>query len=351
MKDERITYVDAMRGLAMVMVVISHCCDGCFSYKPIYNTIINHALQIPLFFFISGFFAPRLTQHNFLTATSEKLRYLVVPALLMLGLFCWIFGIDFIEAMFMSMKDGYWFTLVLFGYIVIFYTADNLVHALRLSGKGSAVFHLLVALTVSYIALGSDRFDYSYPILSLLSIKEYFSYSYFILGMLMFKHRKPIFNLLNNNNIIGGCILLTIIFQTAMTLYGTQTLGYGAGLAILCLRTVELTIIWFIFHKYSTLCATSRFGNILSLIGRRSLDVYFIHYFFLPSHLQTWGAYFAEINAPFIAYLCAIILSIPLIAASLGTGCILRLSPFTGELLLGVKRINAKQIQSANEQS
>lgn len=348
-KNERITYIDAMRGLAMLMVVVSHCCDGCFFYQPIYNTLINHALQIPLFFFISGFFVSRLTQRNFLNTMAERFRHLVIPALLMLGFFCWVFSKDYTEALFLSMKMGYWFTLVLFGYITLYLIIDKTAHKLRLSALSATIFHVIVALGISYASLASDRFDESYHVLSLLSIKEYFSYFYLMIGALMFKHRAMLCNALNNSNIIGGGIVLSVILQTSMTLYGTAYLGYGAGLTILCLRTVELTIIWALFHKYSALSTTSRFGHILSFIGQRSLDVYFIHYFFLPSHLQSWGIYFAEINAPFIAYLCAIALSIPLIAASLGVGSILRLSPFTTELFLGVKRIRNKQIQPANE--
>lgn len=59
MSTQRIQYVDAMRGLAMVMVVISHIFVLCLNYVPIYNELISIQFQIPLFFFISGFFAKK----------------------------------------------------------------------------------------------------------------------------------------------------------------------------------------------------------------------------------------------------------------------------------------------------
>lgn len=99
---------------------------------------------------------------------------------------------------------------------------------------------------------------------------------------------------------------------------------------------IPLLIIWILFSKYTFLSKSSTIGRFFSLVGRRSLDVYFIHYFFLPN-LHVWGDYFEMMNIPLIEYLFALTLSIPIIYVSLGIGCVLRLSPLTTSFLLGGK--------------
>ncbi len=125
-----------------------------------------------------------------------------------------------------------------------------------------------------------------------------------------------------------------IVLQIFAALYGVDWMRFGCGIYNLVMHTASLLIVWVLFHKYPVLSTSSKMGRFLSLIGRRSIDVYFIHYFFLPD-LHIWGDYFMSIDAQLIEYLCAVILSIPLIYISIGIGCNLRLSPITARLFLG----------------
>ena len=57
---KRIEYIDAMRGMAMFMVIVYHISFGCFHSENIITKIVNVQLELPLFFFISGFFANKI---------------------------------------------------------------------------------------------------------------------------------------------------------------------------------------------------------------------------------------------------------------------------------------------------
>lgn len=72
---ERIGYVDAMRGLAMLMVVVGHCCIGSFGNHPIFDIYVNQAVQIPLFFLISGFFAPMMLKRPLTNTVMSKFDF------------------------------------------------------------------------------------------------------------------------------------------------------------------------------------------------------------------------------------------------------------------------------------
>ena len=332
---ERIEYVDAMRGLAMMMVVVSHVCTGSFGNHPIFDTYINQAVQIPLFFLISGFFAPMMLRKPFAKIVTDKFMRLVVPAIVMLGLWCFLFDRNFIGGLYASMKYGYWFTWVLFVFIFIYIGTEKAMIWLRWPDKWKAWTHLVVGLVVSYLAVVVRNYYSGCGIIGLLSIVEYYTYFYFVAGALLFARRETLLTALTNKNLMGGVIVVYICLQIYAALYGIIWLRSAGVIYNIMMHTASLLIIWVLFHKYTALITTSTIGKFLSLVGRRSLDIYLIHYFFLPD-LHVWGDYFLAIDVTLIEYLCAVILAIVLTYISLGVGCIFRLSPLTARVFLGV---------------
>lgn len=332
----RIEYIDAMRGLAMIMVVIGHFFVFSFHYHNALFLNINAALQLPIFFMISGFFAPHMLKESFIKAVWDKFCRLIIPAILMFSIFVWIFDLNFINGLYDPFKYGYWFTFVMFGYTIIYIIVSKFTKVFRLSNKTSTCIHLISGVLITYIGWGSDRLSTTLPTLNLLSTALYNYYFYYALGAVLFANKRFIINSLCNKWLLGGGVVLYSIGQIAIAKYGTYSLRYGAAITNICIVSVALLIIWKLFDSYPQLSKTSAIGRFFTLVGRRSLDVYFIHYFFIPKDLNSWGIYFQSIDGVFISYLCAIILSIPLIYASMGIGYILRLSPITSKLLLGV---------------
>lgn len=328
----------------MVMVVIHHYFSCVTHHENIFATIFNDAIEIPLFFFVSGFFASKLVHQSARITLRAKFMQLIVPAVLMLSLNVWIHQAPLLGVIYNPYKQGYWFTFVLFSFIVIYLCSNYLGRKLMLNATWTNLVNLIIGITVSYIAYLSLSWALVYRTLNLVSAPQYFGYFYFVLGSILFSKRGKIINALSSTNSpmyvsIGGGILLYIIMQATVSLYGVRWLGCFAGFYVLILRTFPLLIIWTLFQKYPSLSTQGKTGRYLTFIGRRSLDVYFIHYFFLP-FIPAWGEYFNSIDAPFIEYLCAVALAIPVIFASLGIGCILRLSPLTAKILLGVKRFS-----------
>lgn len=334
--NRRIEYIDAMRGLAMTLVVICHFFTGSFHCNNALNSYAINILQIPLFFMISGFFAPHMLRKPFIHAILDKFLRLVLPAILMLSLYLWVFNLNFISALFHRFKEGYWFTFVMFGYTIIYIITAQISKRLRLSDMASDCLHLFVGLLITYTALATNGLSDKCPAFELFSTVNYNNYFFYALGAVLFSNRHHVFKALNNRRFLGGSILFYIIGQIAVSKYGVESLRFGAGITNISIVSAALLIIWKLFDSYPQLSSTSAIGRFFTLVGRRSLDVYFIHYFFLPKDLNAWGIYFESIDGVFISYLCAIGLSIPLIYASLGIGYIIRLSPITSQLLLGV---------------
>ena len=133
---KRIEYIDALRGLTMLLVVTGHIYSMCFMHDKFnefdmsYNNFFELFLM-PLFFFISGFvFYKSDRQWNYvsiLSFTINKIRVLLLSAFVFFLLFCFLYQKEIMTSLFDVHKFGYWFTFVLFIYFALYITIDKTV--------------------------------------------------------------------------------------------------------------------------------------------------------------------------------------------------------------------------------
>lgn len=292
--------------------------------------MINWTLQIPLFVMISGFFAGKLLSKPFKYIFRDKLVHLVVPAVIMMSVFCWIRPLNLTETLFAPYKGGYWFTYLLFAYLMIFYLLSKGLHRLQKAYVRNCA-HLLVAMIIAYAAHVTQEFTHKFPIMGLLSLELYCYYPYLVVGSMIYQYRDNLLKKLKLGGVIIGCFIANIIFYK----YDVSYLRYFAILICLIVNTLSLLLIWICFERFPQLSTSSRTGRFLSFVGRRSIDVYFLHYFFIPFNLGLIGEFCVELNSTVLSYLIATLISILITVLSLGLGQIMRLSPFTAKYLLG----------------
>lgn len=333
---QRINYVDGMRGLAMFMVVIYHISFGCFHSGNIITNIINVQYELPLFFFISGFFAERMENKGTWTCILDKILHIIIPTIIMMSLFCWVMDYDLIEGFQKRLKEGYWFTFVLFEFILIYLSTNLFCKTFGLL-KAKKWIHLLTGIIFIYLSSFSEKYNQQYSIINILSIGEFKHYIYFIVGSLLFSKKELLNRILESKYVLGICIIICIIANIFGYKYGFAMLRLFAMVTISCLIIIGLIIIWGLFIRYKGLSKGNIIGDFFSLIGKRTLDIYFIHYFILPWNLNTVGTFFSNIDIPFIEYIFAVFIALLVTLTALGIGCIIRLSPFAARWLLGEK--------------
>ena len=78
-------------------------------------------------------------------------------------------------------------------------------------------------------------------------------------------------------------------------------------------------------------------GRYLQFIGRRTLDVYLLHYFFLPRNIAFIGDFFVEHPNPTLEFFVSVFLACLVILICLTVSEVIRLSPFLQHRLFGVK--------------
>ena len=81
----------------------------------------------------------------------------------------------------------------------------------------------------------------------------------------------------------------------------------------------------------------------MQYVGKRTLDIYMIHYFLLPFRLDMMGKWFTDNPNPAIEFFITTAIAAIVIALTMVIGNIIRLSPTLSHYLLGGKKYNRKE--------
>ena len=342
---KRIGYIDALRGMAMILVVYFHISAyGFSSYVMGYNDIIER-FRMPLFFFISGWLFKYIDRPT-IEIIKQKFMVQIVPTAFFLLLYLYVFNyLSF--APFGSDKKGYWFTYVLFEFFIIYLGLKALLN--RHNTKKGELYMMLAMLFLSISAFYYSTCYTRYAeelgvwktILGLFSFVKFKHIIFFWFGTFVKKHFNQFIQLTNKPHIFIFLLGLFVMLNIYPIVFSMNGLEYIAFLL------VGISGVFFIFtlfrHLYSS-CYFSPFSSffhypssILKFVGRRTLDIYLIHYFFLPYHIEYIADSLNLQENPFLCMLISLPLALGVTAISLLVSYIIRLSPFLGKYLLGAK--------------
>ena len=342
-KLNRIGYIDALRGMAMILVVYFHIAAyGFGSYELGYNDIIER-FRMPTFFFISGWLfykAGRIWNRQAITSMiRKKFMVQIVPTQVFMLLYLLMFNLLDISS-FGSDKKGYWFTFVLFEFFVIYILAEAILNRQNSSKGEMRVLALILTLSVCAFYYAKYYTRYAVELGVWKDILGFFSFVkirhiiFFWLGTFVRRHFYQFIQLTNNRYVTALLIALftaIIIWPTVLSINGIEYIVY-------LIAGVSGTIICFTFFRIHAqhFSHNTWYGRGLQLIGRRSLEIYLIHYFVLPYDLvqpDVWIPY--HNNTLFVPM--ALILAIWVVISSLVISSIIRVSPFLAKYLFGAK--------------
>lgn len=266
----RLEYIDSLRGLAMLMVVFGHCTQ--FSLRMEDNagciTALFSAVMLPLFFFVSGLFAPPILR---ISQLKNRGLYILLPTLLMYMLYQWAYFGNWshaIECFGGEYKWGYWFTLVL--------VAINLMHciAAKIVRKKVMVLPTLIFLCIAVLILKQWDLLHNCAFLcrwfSLRLLAEHLPY--YIIGMACKQYWGLFHRIINNEWMMAlALIIFIILFNTERGgMYKAMVIG-----TLGCLLTYRIC-----FANQQMLSSATFIGRQLTMIGRYTLPIYLVHYFF-----------------------------------------------------------------------
>lgn len=343
-KNKRIEYIDAMRGFTMLLVVMAHVSNfvlGAYFSDVFCFSRLFGQFRMPLFFFISGFFVYKpgiiwtiSRSANFL---SKKIVVQIVsPCIFMIAfLVCQNRSVS--EALYDVNKSGYWFTFTLYEFYVLYIMLNLLFNVLptilrRYQDALLLFFSLLIYYLLSNYSL-VVQYSLNLGLGALLGVPTWTYFLFFCIGSIIRKYFTHFERLLDSQFFVPVCVLLYIWLNVLPELENVSSTACH-----LVLPVAGLFVVFALFRKKKKVFSRShKIGRILIYIGRRTLDIYLIHYFFVFTNMQNVFPNFAELNVPFLEFILSFLIAWLIVIACLAVSEVLRISPLLAHYLFGQK--------------
>lgn len=286
-KDKRLAYIDALKCLGILLVVSGHV--QLFGMKieayDSVSTLMLYSFNMPLFFFVSGYLAFKenaVGKIGELKKIRNKFVFWVIPAIVF---YCFFKFQEQGGGIFNFLSDGlgeYWFTFTLFEMFLVYYIA-NWVSMSKWVLVG--ILAILSIAGVGYLSLFSQN---EIAFLDFNHLAKYFQF--FSLGVFAKMFTEQYDKLMRNEylkafTVIGFFVLLIALFQVEMPevvfhFFRDIVLRY-LGLSV---------VISFFYCNQEVFNKESRLNKLILKIGRNSLAIYLLQYFFMPdfSAFSAW---------------------------------------------------------------
>lgn len=358
MPTKRIEYIDAMRGFAMILVVYSHILF--FGYSHSFgndfslggdNFLSFNSLfilfRMPLFFFISGFILYKndfeWNTQNIASFITKKAKIQLIPTLFFLFIYTFITDVSFIDSCCNTSKWGYWFTVALFEYFII-YVLYRFV--CNLIGKKNGIDWILILGSLILYFMVTPTCLRRLNIIDttacgVIGLENLKYFLFFAIGTLVKKHFGNIQTLLDKGLVssIGLLLFFGICIYVLHNGYFSNALY--THLFLIISGFLGLMIVFSFFRKYQrSFTSDTVIGKSLQYIGRRTLDIYLLHYFFLPRNLDVIGHFFSNNPNPTLELVVSFVLALIVIGICLVTSQVIRISPILAHWLFGAKTAN-----------
>ena len=349
---KRLSWLDALRGFTMILVVAYHVAQVSFHETEKTSAALPFLvlMRMPLFFFVSGFLAYKAdfswTVPNALRLTWKKFKVQVIPTLVFMIIFV-IFKMkgDFLDGftrlLVSPTKGGYWFTWVLLQMFIIYYVGCyviNKISPLKDNVRGALLFVAWAVSVFAYETLYLPKvftyhkdlfFDYS----SLIQTIRYMQF--FLLGNIVRRYWDKVERLFDTSWFFPLTVTLAVVCCAEIFQLHTLKKAWVNLPRTTAMYALLLLVVMFFRHYQAWFGEGQRAGRFLSFIGMRTLDIYLLHFLLLPQMPQV-GQW---LNANQPNFLLSIVLSVSVallvIAFCLLASQLLRVSPFLQLYLFG----------------
>ena len=333
MATKRIEYIDAMRGFTMILVVYSHICRYCLGDWTMAWNDVFFLFRLPCFFFISGWLFEQVgRQWNSITirhTIKHKFMVQIVPTVIFLLLLA---PPPLFFSRLGTTKGGYWFTFALFVFFLLYIFFE------RYSRKWQWMFTLATSASAFfydvYFNLYFKDMGLLTDVLGFLSFATWRYYLFFYIGTWVKRHFEDYIRWTGN-----PFVLILVVIGFALIAWQPHTDNSCLAYLVFTVGGIlGLTMVFTFFRSFATVFTKDRFlGRSLQYIGTRTLDVYLIHYFVLPRFLLFHKTHFLIYDSRTWEFVVALLLALMVILICLVVSYFIRLSPFLGHYLFGVK--------------
>ena len=299
----RIEYIDKLKGLAIILVVMGHIAEKSMGITTTPFNIFYSSFHMPLFMFLSGVFAYKSFKnwdsHEVLLFLKKKALRILLPFIVVGGVYSLVYCSK-LSDVYVGINSSYWFLPALFYCMLCGLIVNCFIN--RVVNSSKLYWNLGIHIIFWFGLL------FLYQINNNLGIPYYLHfvkmYHFFIMGNLFAKYE----NLKDRILTSEGLFTISVMGYILFLVYGNDIpvkLNYTGIFAIIVLTNI--------FVRYDKSIPVH-----LSMIGKYSLEIYIFHWFFLPT-LNSWGNWMnvesVGLNQNFILLFgLTLILALPIIA-------------------------------------
>lgn len=271
----RIEFIDQLRGLAMLMVVFGHLLQFSFGIPDSPWEHILEAFDLPLFFFVSGYFCIKkegVCWKELPGQILKRARAYLLPMFFVGALYCLLSDYS-LRHLVMSGGGKLWFLYTLFWMSVI-----SLIVSVKKCPPPVTERPLWKSIII-------DSIVFAFPFVGLYALKMVYPdapgilpwgrlvtyYPYFVMGVLVRKYDA-----------------LERLIHTNVWLYSIGIVCFVVGVRlswlmnkvfILLAAMGAIVVLW---HYFSNIDRQNVCTRTLGLVGKHTLAIYVFHYFFIP---------------------------------------------------------------------
>ena len=338
----RIAYIDALRGLTMLLVVYSHILVHCYHTTSVFNHLFIK-FRMPLFFFISGWVLYKESRRWDFTTSKlyiiKKFKVQIISTLIFFSLFVYLFDYNLYDA-FDAAKAGYWFTYTLFFFFLFYITSVFITHYKNnLLFEDAIVAFVALILIICFYISAKDLDPGRQRIYHIIGIQQWKYYIFFCYGVFVKKYFNK-FVSITDNSMVMAVIIITFFSLLFFSHFITnQFPGFDFSFIFKFLYGfLGITILYTTFRNNEEWFATNQnISRCMQYIGRHTLDIYLLHYFFLPRNLQMIGEFFKSYPNPTIELFVSCSFALIVIGICLLVSKVLCTSPILANVLFGKK--------------
>lgn len=342
----RIRYIDAMRGTTMVMVVYGHVMLYMLGLSDVITRFFA-SFRMPTFFFISGYIAYKAVSKWDATFFKKRLKkkamVQIIPTVVFFVAFSLLHARNPIADYGINGFDKFWFTISLFEMFCIYFTLSRIGNMTKPVVTHVGLIIVAVAGVVFTYTIGSQTTGPDYY--QLYHTADFFQF--FVLGIFCRMgadrfhaaiDRKPV-----QWTVIGLFIAMAAAAAVSYARGGNGTLQaiWHSEFMNLVRGYVGVFAVYTIFRSSAAFFnRTTTVPNIFAFIGRRTLDIYLIHFFFLTDLTTTLTPWLQAHSNTLLNFCIAVAIALVITALCLLTSRIIRISPFLARYLFGANPNN-----------
>ncbi len=319
----------------MFLVVLEHVASMCWGIVGKGISVHDYLMQVrmPMFFFISGFVLYKAgvvwDARHIVQFFKKKIPVQLISPFIFMAVFLHVNHTPLLDGLLDKYKAGYWFTLALLEFYVIYAVTRFAVRSRWYKPLLVVIGLLLYYCCWPSMTTGIQRVD---NVMQLLSVHQLRFFIFFVAGALAREHFTTVERWLDSKWLLPVCIAFYLLVNAFGDVLPVKVIPVR-----LLLSLSGLVVLFAFFRNKSNVFSRETvLGRTMQYVGRRTLDIYLIHYFLVPMGLSCVTV-FTSHPVPVVEVFVSSAIALLIMAMSLLISNIIRLSPTLAHWLFGVK--------------